>query len=85
MAKTKRYWKDSIQYKRILEILDDYWLTEPDEDYVRVELFFKKGNESQSKCITWRNPNKEHEEPIVVLRGDELMQSFIDDIQSCKY
>ena len=54
---TKRYWQDSIQYKRILEILDDYWLTQSDEDFVEVNFFFKRGNESQFKTIIWQNPN----------------------------
>lgn len=59
MARRKG-WKDCYEYKRILEILTDYWGTEPDEDLVRVEMAFLKSNgESQKKCIFWRNPNTE--------------------------
>lgn len=54
----RKYWKDNVQYKRILEIMDDYWLTEKDEDKVVVTMEFYKGNESQHKKITWVNPNK---------------------------
>lgn len=51
-------WKESYEYKRIQEILEDYWLSEPEELKVRVRLDFIKANgETQSKCIVWRNPN----------------------------
>lgn len=55
---TKGKWKDSPEYQRILEILADYWLTEPDELKVRVTMDFVKANgETQSKRIMWVNPN----------------------------
>jgi len=51
-------WKKSPQYQRIIEILKDYWLEEPDELKVRVQMDFIKANgEKQSKCICWENPN----------------------------
>ena len=54
----KKYWNDTDAYRRILEILDEYWLTEPDEEYVRVEMYFRHSNgEEQTKCIAWKNPN----------------------------
>lgn len=54
----RKWWKDSSHYQRILEILNDYWLTEKDEFRVRVQMDFIKANgETQSKCITWQNPN----------------------------
>ena len=60
MAQNNR--KNSPEYQRILEILSDYWLTEPDELKVRVTMDFVKANgEAQSKCITWVNPNLRHE------------------------
>lgn len=55
---SKSNWKNTIEYKRILEILDDYWLSEPDEDEVIVRMEFHKGKEFQSKQIIWRNPKK---------------------------
>ena len=54
----KNNWKNTWQYKRIIEILEEYWLREPEEDYVRVDMYFRKGNEEQAKCIQWTNPNK---------------------------
>ena len=45
--------KNTYEYKRILEILEDYWLSEPEEDRVVVELHFYKGNEKQHKMIRW--------------------------------
>lgn len=49
-------WKNTSQYRRIMEILHDYWLTEPDEEYVEIKMYFLKSNgESQEKTIVWRN------------------------------
>lgn len=56
MARDK--WRTSPEYQRILEILADYWLSVPDELKVRVKMDFVKANgETQSKCITWSNPD----------------------------
>lgn len=62
MAKQlKRPWKDCYAYKRILEILDDYWLTEPDEAVVCVKMMFRHPTQGhQIKEIWWRNPNYMH-------------------------
>lgn len=46
--------KATYQYQRILDILEDYWLTEPDEEYVKVDMYFRKKNgEEQGKTIIW--------------------------------
>ena len=51
-------WRDSNQYKRILEILADYWLDEPDEAEVIVNMTFRKADgQEQAKRIVWRNPD----------------------------
>ena len=51
-------WKESYQYKRIQEILEDYWLTEPDEAEVTVCMFFRKADgQTQLKRIVWKNPH----------------------------
>ena len=56
---TKRFWTNTWQYNRIMEILEDYWLTEPEEDYVKIKMAFIKGGEFQTKRVTWeRNPSK---------------------------
>lgn len=53
----KGEWGNTYEYRRILEVLDDYWLTEPDELEVTVIMEFLHANgETQSKCIGWRNP-----------------------------
>ena len=55
MSKT---WKSTPEYKRIIEILYDYWLSEPEEFRVRVSMDFIHANgETQSKRIVWQNPN----------------------------
>ena len=58
----KKYWTDSYEYKRIQEILNDYWLTEPEEDKVVVKMEFYKGDQWQGKQITWNNPNRREKE-----------------------
>lgn len=57
---SKKYWANSPEYKRIIEVLDDYWLTEKDEYLVEIEMHFEKANgEYQSKWIRWINPDIE--------------------------
>lgn len=54
----KRYWEDSYTYQRLMEILDDYWLTVEDEQTVEIDLYFKKETgETQMKHLRWTNPN----------------------------
>ena len=50
-------WKLSNEYQRIQEILEDYWLTEPDEAEVTVCMTFRHCDGSiQNKRIVWKNP-----------------------------
>ena len=59
----KKVWKNEYEYKRILEILNDYWLTEKDEDTVVVKMYFKhKDGRKQMKHIDWHN--FDYTEPI---------------------
>ena len=59
----KQYWKNEYEYKRVLEILEDYWLTEKDEAYVRIQLdFAHRDGQTQGKCIRWYNPNLSYED-----------------------
>lgn len=53
----KKYWTDSWQYKRIMQILEDYWLTEEHEDLVDIRMLFIKGKEYQTKQIRWTRPD----------------------------
>jgi len=49
-------WKDSPEYKRLLEILKEYWLSEPDEAEVTIQMMFKKQDgQEQEKVIHWVN------------------------------
>ena len=58
-------WTNSYEYIRILEILEDYWTTQPDELKVRVRMDFVKANgEYQQKEIVWHNPNYRYVGPV---------------------
>lgn len=53
----KKYWRNTKEYQRILEVLDAYWLEEPDEKFVCVDLYFEHMNGmTQTKSICWTNP-----------------------------
>ena len=78
-----KYWDKSREYKRIMEILDDYWLTEPNEDYVKIKMAFIKGEEFQTKHITWRrNPakGKLKIEPVNCADAMQIMISVATDL-----
>lgn len=58
--------------QRILEILHDYWLDEPDEEYAEITMFFRKSNgEEQEKVIIWRKPSEYEEEAYGLLICEE--------------
>lgn len=70
----KANWKKSEHYQRIIEILDAYWLSEPDELKVRVNMDFIKANgETQRKSIVWINPNYKYTDPM-----DDFVVSLAD-------
>ena len=72
MKEKKTDWKNSRQYKRIIEILEDYWTGEPDEAYARIDMLFIKGNgETQRKSIVWTNPNMDPDKIAELRRGEE--------------
>lgn len=51
------YWENEFAYKRLLEILSDYWLAVPDEYAVKISMdFVNADGESQFKQIIWYNP-----------------------------
>lgn len=53
----KLNWRKTWQYKRILEVLNDYWLTCPDEEFVEVKMYFRnERGEEQTKDIVWAKP-----------------------------
>ena len=43
------------EYKRILEILADYWLEQPDEEDVEITMRFQKHGMTQEKRIVWKH------------------------------
>lgn len=50
-------WNKSPEYQRIMEILEDYWLSCPHEARVTVCMTFVKADgQTQSKRIVWNNP-----------------------------
>lgn len=72
-------WENTAQYKRIIEILHDYWLSEPDEFRVKVHMDFIKANgETQTKEIWWQNPDYEcsnQKEPEIINLADLMKKS----------
>lgn len=57
MKGRKKYWENQYEHIRIKEILDAYWLEEPDELLVHVKMYFQKATgETQEKTISWINP-----------------------------
>lgn len=82
---TKKFWNKTWQYKRIKEILEDYWLTEPKEDFVQVDMDFIKGKEFQTKRIIWcRDSIKmDYPDPVSnmadVLKAMEVIKPRLDE------
>lgn len=65
--------------QRILEILHDYWIDEPEEEYAEVAMYFRKSNgEEQEKVIIWRKPSdyEEKEYDITVKKISELEKNY---------
>ena len=59
------YWKDEYAYKRILEVLNDYWLSEKNEAGVRVEMrFVHRNGDTQVKNVSWFNFGLSDEEKV---------------------
>lgn len=66
---TKKKWENTGHYQRILQILEDYWLTEPEEAYVAVDMeFLKSDGQYQQKHIVWWNPNMDSEKTSAMLK-----------------
>ena len=61
MAKVEDYWLYDPIYEAILECLVAYWIDQPDEAEVKVQLEFTHTNgEQQLKQFTWINPRYRH-------------------------
>ena len=78
-----KWWKNTHEYQRIIEILDAYWLSEKDEHFVRVEMYFEHNNgEQQSKRIIWKNPDGKKGERDSL--GDDRQYCLMSVDQLCK-
>ncbi len=79
----KKYFKDSYEYKRILEILDDYWLTEPDEKSVEVRMHFEHSDgQQQDKFISWENPKRENDKDAGKLKAFDA-KTMLEEGHEC--
>jgi len=59
-----KVWINEPEYRRVLEILNDYWITEPDEYAVIIDMQFRHRNgEYQHKRITWKNSDMPMDRP----------------------
>lgn len=57
MKKIEDYWIFDPIYEAILECLAAYWIDQPDEAEVKVQLEFTHANgEKQLKQFNWTNP-----------------------------
>lgn len=58
-------WTATPEFNRIVEILKEYWLSDPKEFRVRITMdFINIYGETQSKRIVWQNPNFECDPPF---------------------
>lgn len=66
---SEKNWKKCSKFQRLMEILDDYWLSEPDEAYVSIDMeFLKSDGQYQQKRIVWWNPNMDSEKTSAMLK-----------------
>ena len=64
VSASKEEKKNSDFFLRLHEGLHDYFLTEPDEVYVRVDVYFLKADgQEQGKRYEWRSPKYSQELP----------------------
>lgn len=60
---TEKQKKNSTFYKSLMRILDDYWLSQPEEARVRIDLHFQHASGmKQHKTLIWNNILKGPEE-----------------------
>lgn len=56
----RKFREQSSVYQSLLDILDVYWLSEPEEMIVEIDLHFVKANgEEQFKNLVWTNSKYE--------------------------
>ena len=51
-------WRNTEQYRRMMELLDEYWLDDPSEAYVdAVFTFVNKDGQRRTAHVWWNNPS----------------------------
>lgn len=72
--------KTSAAYQRIMDILYDYWLSVPDEEYVQINMYFRKADgQEQEKKIVWASPEcqkKDTSSPFKMVQACDLLKDF---------
>ena len=81
-------WGKCYDFRRVLQILWDYWISEKDEEYVYIEMHFRhKNGMEQEKVIQWINPNVENSDkynkPPKVWDANELID-YENEIEAVK-
>lgn len=70
--------RHSYEYQRILDILEDYWLSEPDEEKVMVWMYFRKSDgQEQAKRIVWTSDEykeKYKNDPLPLISAKDLLE-----------
>lgn len=74
-------WGRCYEFRRILQILWDYWISEKDEEFVYVEMYFRQKNGmEQGKRITWVNCKSGEEEPSLRIPDSANEENHKDKI-----
>lgn len=69
-------WKKTYEYFSILDFLETFWLSEPDEEFVRADLFFRhKDGREKTFSICWFNPSLASEEKWAIWYKEEVKKS----------
>lgn len=76
-----RHWENTTAYKKIMEILDDYWLCESNEKKVEVTLrFLHEDGRYQEKRIRWINPKYEKDYPAKIVSVADVLNGNHKDV-----
>lgn len=81
-------WKKCSKFQRLMEILDDYWLSEPDEAYVSIDMeFLKSDGQYQQKRIVWWNPNVDSDKTSAMLKQKykDMQEAYEEVKRECVF
>ena len=75
--------ENCYEFLRIQEIMEAYWLAEPEEEYVKVDMYFRKNNgEEQGKTIIWTSDEyrKKHmNDHLRLLRAIDILNDMEEE------